>query len=73
MSSLQHHTDTLDISMDNAYTQAFQRELGAKGFGSEGKVWGSLGGLACQDYTLVQGRRRGSSASAGEAGEGSEP
>jgi hypothetical protein len=39
--------------MDNTSTQAYWRELGAKGFGSRGKVQGSLGGLALQDYTVV--------------------
>jgi hypothetical protein len=46
MSSLQHHTDTTDISMDNPYTWAFWRELCAKGIGSGGKVQASLEGLA---------------------------
>jgi hypothetical protein len=46
MSLLQHHTDTPDVSMDNPYTWVFWRELGAKGFGSGGKVRGSFEGLA---------------------------
>jgi hypothetical protein len=54
MSLPQHNTDTPDVSMDNLYTRAFWRELGAKGFGSGGKVRGSLGGLALQDYAVVQ-------------------
>jgi hypothetical protein len=46
MSLLQHHTDMPDVSMDNPYTRAFQRELGAKGFEGGGKVRGSLEGFA---------------------------
>jgi hypothetical protein len=46
MSLLQHLTDTPNVSMDNPCTQVFWRELGAKGFGSGGKVQGSFGGLA---------------------------